>query len=1501
MNSTDIDRLFIIIFVYAFLTLFLLYRRINLRNQLMGAQSDGDAPPAGVSPRGVSPAGVSSAGVSPAADHKTWMRRFYILAAIALALRIAFAGSIEGFHSDIACFKSWSQAAADNFLSIYDKNDNWFIDYPPGYMYVLLLLGKIREIFKIPSDGRLFLTLIKLPSILADIACGTIIYGLTGRIDLKSRRVRGSAVFFGGGAVSPFSERARLLIAAFYLFNPVVFFVSTIWGQVDSILALLILLAILSYLGERYYASGVFYALAVVLKPQGIIFLPVVFFMLLYKFLVDKDLRPALKMLASALAAAIIVILPFSLRHGPLWIISLYTDTLSGYMLASMNAFNFFALLGANWLGDSNQLFIFTFASWGMIAIVISTLLAGLFVFCVKDQRGPRDEYAILMGSALLIFSVVTFGHRMHERYFYPVLPLLLAACIFYARDLALFKADRVVKKEKTRPRRNFILLAYSWITFSGYLNILIVFSAFYTYTSSDFYGDNRIYIISALNVAAAVFLWLISFYGLNLRGLWNRTFNKIKKGAPAAIILGVMLFGLFARPVSAYALGGGAENTGQPIWLANPGFEGGVDSDVESGAIMVEPQDWGVYDYKKQYEEEPDISSVTVDTSIFHTGSASARIESVSANDIRLYQSIPVEPDSIYRISCWIKTESVSESGAGAIVSSLGVFAASDGIKGTRGDFEQAELFGRTGPSQTDLWVAVGLGGYSNESSGVAWFDDVTLEKLDAAPQGVNIQKFYTEESVAESESTQPNEVSAGARIISILAVMIILSVIVLIAMHKHEHSPPGANAQAKNVPEPGAGQGSGPVSKTGSEPEPGQGPKPGIKPSPAAKKKRKSAAPKKTQLINKNIASDDTAAAAKHKLSGLDRSDIIIVSIMTAVYLMIALIRLGGFKAPRTYWKPADDAAYVVFEFDGPVYLKEVSFNSNVIPYEDSESKYEIRRVAIPGETGLVGGAGNANEGGAPGGAEDDTGGGAGGSAEDGADEELLCTIEDMAFFEWKNITVNAPDVISVRFSAVISGVAMNEIAFWGLSADGKASLLPVKINAGASFVSDLDTGSVYNLIDEQNTVPEHPDILNSTYFDEIYFARTAYEYIHSLPIYETTHPPLGKIVIAFGILIFGMNPFGWRIMGTLAGAAIIPAMYIFAKKLFGHKTYAFCASFLMMFDFMLFAQTRLSTIDSYATLMILFMYIFLLDSFMNGIHDRPMRDVLLPLAISGLAFGLGVSVKWIALYAGAGIAFLFILGRVSEIRSIFGFDKLDMRRKRQRYRGASAQAKGKKYMSRLGAVSIACVAFFVLIPGIIYLLSYIPYLNEPGTTKSLFRIMLDNQKSMFDYHSKLTDTHPFESIWWKWPLDIKPIWYYSAAGLQYTQKASVASFGNPLIWWTGIPCLITAFILAYRRMDRQMAVVFTAFFFQYVPWMFVARATFIYHYFSSVPFMILTIVYIIKALVESKTISFRAVGVYFAAVALLFFIYYPILSGLPVTKLYSDTLRLFSTWLW
>ena len=164
---------------------------------------------------------------------------------------------------------------------------------------------------------------------------------------------------------------------------------------------------------------------------------------------------------------------------------------------------------------------------------------------------------------------------------------------------------------------------------------------------------------------------------------------------------------------------------------------------------------------------------------------------------------------------------------------------------------------------------------------------------------------------------------------------------------------------------------------------------------------------------------------------------------------------------------------------------------------------------------------------------------------------------------------------------------------------------------------------SADVPELTDEQALCPPRQTFMNSTYFDEIYHARTAWEHLNGVYPYEITHPPLGKTISGLGIRLFGMTPFGWRFSGTLFGVLMLPILYYFAKKLFGGRAAPAACTLLMATDFMHFVQTRIATIDTYAVFFILLMYLFMYLFVTEG----RLRD----LALCGISFGLGAASKW------------------------------------------------------------------------------------------------------------------------------------------------------------------------------------------------------------------------------------------------------------------------------
>ena len=48
---------------------------------------------------------------------------------------------------------------------------------------------------------------------------------------------------------------------------------------------------------------------------------------------------------------------------------------------------------------------------------------------------------------------------------------------------------------------------------------------------------------------------------------------------------------------------------------------------------------------------------------------------------------------------------------------------------------------------------------------------------------------------------------------------------------------------------------------------------------------------------------------------------------------------------------------------------------------------------------------------------------------------------------------------------------------------------------------------------------------------YFDEVYHAKTARQYLNGEAPTEWVHPPTAKLLIAAGVALFGYEPWAWR----------------------------------------------------------------------------------------------------------------------------------------------------------------------------------------------------------------------------------------------------------------------------------------------------------------------------------------------------------------------------------
>lgn len=423
---------------------------------------------------------------------------------------------------------------------------------------------------------------------------------------------------------------------------------------------------------------------------------------------------------------------------------------------------------------------------------------------------------------------------------------------------------------------------------------------------------------------------------------------------------------------------------------------------------------------------------------------------------------------------------------------------------------------------------------------------------------------------------------------------------------------------------------------------------------------------------------------------------------------------------------------------------------------------------------------------------------------------------------------------------------------------------------------------------LVDEADTVPEAPSNENGMFFDELYHGRTAFEHLHGLEPYENSHPPLGKILIMGGVALFGMNPFGWRFAGCLLGVAMLPIFYALAKAMFKRTEYAFLSAGLLAADFMHFTQTRIATIDVFAVFFILLMYACMYRYMQTDFLRDGVKNTLLPLGLGGLFFGLGAASKWTCIYAGGGLALLLLLHLIR------------LYKKSRRAAGDETAGAGAAYWKGVLRTLLWCCLFYAAIPIGVYVASYTPYFlcETPYDLEGVWGL----QEFMFSYHSGLTATHPYQSAWWEWPLDLRPVWYYVGYSADGTRAGTISAFGNPAIWWTcsgALAVLIVLLVSGRIRNTKETELIACGAAANYLPWVLVPRCTFAYHYFPMVPFIILAAVYLLRLLEARGSLHTHAKWLWLGLCALLFMLFYPVLSGLMAPTGYIKALEWLPGW--
>lgn len=413
---------------------------------------------------------------SPTSLGNRWL---WIGLGIAFGVRLWLSTISYAFYTDTTSFMTWGNYIAEHGWDHFYERVG--CDYPPLYLYVLGMVSSLAHSLRIWSESHSDLWLqwlhtppnlyvidlfcLKLPANLADIAAAW----LLGKL-LLGKNWLGNDRY-----LSPNLVRCAVLI---YAFNPTLLLNSAIWGQVDSILNL-ILLGVMGWLWRRQFWWAVLgCSLAVLFKPQGLFLLPIVFYAEVTKrpwwhWFVAIPWGLSLIWLCTApfLWSQITDLWSINYFHNPLqallqilwqpfsFLIARFQGTINLYPYGSVNAFNGWMFI--NWKPDNVKIWYdFTYHDLGLLLLISATVWLGIFLWQLRAEITINRARYVAM--AVMYVAIFVLPTRIHERYVLYSLPFLLIIAV-------------VGNLNQKHSLGRYLWWIYGGITFSSLWNLFVI------------------------------------------------------------------------------------------------------------------------------------------------------------------------------------------------------------------------------------------------------------------------------------------------------------------------------------------------------------------------------------------------------------------------------------------------------------------------------------------------------------------------------------------------------------------------------------------------------------------------------------------------------------------------------------------------------------------------------------------------------------------------------------------------------------------------------------------------------------------------------------------------------------------------------------------------------------------------------------------------------------------------------------------------------------------
>lgn len=414
----------------------------------------------------------------------------------------------------------------------------------------------------------------------------------------------------------------------------------------------------------------------------------------------------------------------------------------------------------------------------------------------------------------------------------------------------------------------------------------------------------------------------------------------------------------------------------------------------------------------------------------------------------------------------------------------------------------------------------------------------------------------------------------------------------------------------------------------------------------------------------------------------------------------------------------------------------------------------------------------------------------------------------------------------------------------------------------------------------------------------FDEVYFRTFAADYLSGHYFFDL-HPPFVKLLFAgIGALthlssaqVESGDPGGTilRILPALAGAALVPLLYVILRQLRFSRRIATLGALFILCDNALLVESRFVLMDS----------LLLLAGFgavSAYLVTRKTRGYLRWLWVSVMAILLGmlVSTKW------TGLAIAGLLGVTWLVEGM-----------RQRIKWPQFIGEGLLVLLIVAAIYIGSfMVHFTLLTNsgdgdafmsqkfqstLVGNPSY-----SPATKMSTWDKIVELNIEMYKANQTLNNTtHPYASRWYDWPFMIRGVYYWQGETLANGMQGNIYLLGNPLIWLMGTISVAVAFVvwvamprlLGSRR--KLVAFLLAGYVVNFVPFVFINRPMFLYHYLFAFIISILLFCVLLDRIFDWQTKRYGkqtvtyTIGILSAAVILCFLYFLPLSYGWPLSS--------------